>query len=88
LICKSGSHSYFQEGVEFFYVEQGQASKEDIERDAPDKIQEALGFIRNSNFEVPFIAFYRKEYVENVLHIQDVWKIFEYDEKVCFIFFN
>jgi transcription elongation factor SPT6 len=61
----------------------GTVSKFDLERNAPEKIQEALSFIRNSNFEVPFIAFYRKEHIDNVLGIQDLWTIFEYDEKVC-----
>lgn len=55
----------------------------DGEHDAPEKIQEILHFIRNSNFEVPFIAFYRKEHVENIVGMQELWTIFEYDEKVC-----
>lgn len=54
-----------------------------MERDAPDRIQEVLNFIRNNNFEVPFIAFYRKEHVDGVLGIQDLWNIYEQDEKVC-----
>lgn len=49
--------------------------------EAPDKIAEALGFIRNANLEVPFIAFYRKEHVADVLNIQDLWIIYEADEK-------
>ncbi|VDN42243.1 unnamed protein product, partial [Gongylonema pulchrum] len=43
--------------------------------EAPDKIKEALKFIRNQLFEVPFIAFYRKEYVESCLVINDLWKV-------------
>jgi transcription elongation factor SPT6 len=51
------------------------------------KIREALKFMRNQLFEVPFIAFYRKEYVEPELGINDLWKIYQWDEKVivrCF----
>ena len=33
-------------------------------------------------FQVPFIAFYRKEYVEPELHINDLWKVYQWDEKV------
>jgi len=32
--------------------------------------------------QVPFIANYRKEYVEPELNTDDLWKIWEYDEKV------
>lgn len=46
------------------------------------KIEQALKFIRNDSFEVPFIAFYRKEYVEPELTIVDLWKIYNFDEKV------
>uniref|UniRef100_UPI0034C6DEEA SPT6 n=1 Tax=Homo sapiens TaxID=9606 RepID=UPI0034C6DEEA len=45
------------------------------------KIKEALGFMRNQHFEVPFIAFYRKEYVEPELHINDLWRVWQWDEK-------
>ena len=31
--------------------------------------------------QVPFIAFYRKEYVEPELNINDLWKIYRWDEK-------
>lgn len=47
------------------------------------KIKRALDFIRNQNFEVPFIAFYRKEYVSPELNINDLWKVYKYDEKWC-----
>ncbi len=33
-------------------------------------------------FQVPFIAFYRKEYVEPELNINDLWKVWQWDEKV------
>ncbi|VDO79503.1 unnamed protein product [Heligmosomoides polygyrus] len=53
------------------------------EDEARDTIKEALKFMRNHLFEVPFIAFYRKELVSNVLSINDLWKVYEYDEKWC-----
>ncbi|GAB6026482.1 hypothetical protein CHUAL_012908 [Chamberlinius hualienensis] len=48
-----------------------------------NKIKEALNFMRNQHLEVPFIAFYRKEYVEPELNIDDLWKIYSWDEKWC-----
>jgi len=50
--------------------------------EAPAKIKEAIKFIRNSLFEVPFIAFYRKEYVQSSLEMSDLWKVYQFDEKV------
>ena len=38
--------------------------------------------MRNHSFEVPFTANYRKEYVEPELDLQDLWKIWQSDEKV------
>ena len=46
------------------------------------KIKETLNFMRNYFFEVPFIATYRKEYVEPDLDVSDLWKIWIWDEKV------
>uniref|UniRef100_A0A8R1INP9 Spt6 acidic N-terminal domain-containing protein n=1 Tax=Caenorhabditis japonica TaxID=281687 RepID=A0A8R1INP9_CAEJA len=48
-------------------------------------IKEVLRFIRvrSNSFEVPFIAFYRKEYIDNLLSINHLWKIYDYDEKWC-----
>lgn len=34
------------------------------------------------SLQVPFIAFYRKEYVEPELNINDLWKVWQWDEKV------
>lgn len=34
------------------------------------------------SYQVPFIAFYRKEYVEPELNINDLWKVWQWDEKV------
>jgi transcription elongation factor SPT6 len=41
--------------------------------------------MRNENFEVPFIAFYRKEYVQPELNLNDLWKVYKFDEKVRII---
>jgi transcription elongation factor SPT6 len=46
------------------------------------KIKDVLNFIRNEFFEVPFIATYRKEYIQPDLSIEDLWKIYDWDEKV------
>ncbi|XP_008558566.1 transcription elongation factor SPT6 [Microplitis demolitor] len=48
-----------------------------------EKIKNVLNFIRNQQFEVPFIAFYRKEQVEPELNINDLWKIYKFDGKWC-----
>ncbi|KFD47142.1 hypothetical protein M513_11992, partial [Trichuris suis] len=59
----------------------------DISRSLPisavDKIKDVLNFMRNQDFEVPFIAFYRKEYVQPELTIGDLWNIYYWDEKWC-----
>ncbi|XP_018906474.2 transcription elongation factor SPT6 isoform X2 [Bemisia tabaci] len=47
------------------------------------KIKKALDFIRNQHFEVPFIAFYRKEYVQPELTINDLWRVYKFDAKWC-----
>jgi hypothetical protein len=47
------------------------------------KIRKALEFLRNQHLEVPFIAFYRKEYVEPELRINDLWKIYRLDARYC-----
>lgn len=46
------------------------------------KIKKALDFMRNQQLEVPFIAFYRKEYVLPELNINDLWKVYKFDAKV------
>ncbi|XP_078492453.1 transcription elongation factor SPT6 [Ciona intestinalis] len=45
------------------------------------KIQDTLNFMRNQQYEAPFISFYRKEYVEPELNIHDLFKIYHWDEK-------
>ncbi|KAF7404787.1 hypothetical protein HZH66_003693 [Vespula vulgaris] len=47
------------------------------------KIKKALDFMRNQHFEVPFISFYRKEYVFPELNINDLWKVYKFDAKWC-----
>lgn len=47
------------------------------------KIKQALDFMRNQHLEVPFIAFYRKEYVQPDLNINDLWKVYKFDSKWC-----
>uniref|UniRef100_A0A8C9VR57 Transcription elongation factor SPT6 n=1 Tax=Scleropages formosus TaxID=113540 RepID=A0A8C9VR57_SCLFO len=69
-----------QESVD--YLDRGTTSS--FSRKGPStiqKIKEALNFMRNQHFEVPFIAFYRKEYVEPELSINDLWKVWRWDEK-------
>ncbi|KER25873.1 hypothetical protein T265_06784 [Opisthorchis viverrini] len=60
------------------------AFKEEPELKPPSvipKILETLKLMRESLFEVPFIAFYRKECVERDLNIKDLWRIYQLDEK-------
>ncbi|CAD7091358.1 unnamed protein product [Hermetia illucens] len=47
------------------------------------KIKQALDFMRNQQLEVPFIAFYRKEYVQPELNINDLWKVYRFDARWC-----
>ncbi|XP_068145157.1 transcription elongation factor SPT6-like isoform X2 [Drosophila tropicalis] len=59
------------------------------ERKAPTAvktIKQALDFIRNQQLEVPFIAFYRKEYIKPDLSIDDLWKIYYHDEIWCLLY--
>ena len=46
-------------------------------------ISEVLHFMRNDYLEVPFIAYYRKEYYAPELDINDLWLIYKWDEKWC-----
>lgn len=46
-----------------------------------DSIFDVLKFIKESLYEVPFIAFYRKEFIKKDLNINDLWCIYEFDEK-------
>ncbi|XP_055909198.1 transcription elongation factor SPT6 [Eupeodes corollae] len=47
------------------------------------KIKQTLDFMRNQQLEVPFIAFYRKEYVKPELTCDDLWKIYYFDGRWC-----
>ncbi|KAK4315769.1 hypothetical protein Pmani_013007 [Petrolisthes manimaculis] len=58
-----------------------QRSRRDI--NMIQKIYNALDLMRNSTCEVPFIAFYRKEEVQQELNIHDLWKVYHWDEKWC-----
>eukprot|EP00117_Sycon_ciliatum_P042302 scpid17102/ scgid30794/ Transcription elongation factor SPT6; Protein pandora len=51
--------------------------------DAVPRIREVIHLIRKDMFEVPFIAQYRKEFYEPQLSVDDLWKIYEFDEKWC-----
>lgn len=48
-------------------------------------IKEVLKFIRvrSNSFEVPFIGFYRKEFIHDLLNINHLWKVYDYDERWC-----
>jgi transcription elongation factor SPT6 len=48
-----------------------------------EKIRNALFNIRQEFFEVPFINFYRKEYVQPELKIDDLWRVYFFDEEWC-----
>ncbi len=50
--------------------------------DIKDQIKVTLDFIRQQFHEVPFIAFYRKEYVPD-LKINDLWRVYQYDGLWC-----
>ncbi|KJE95186.1 hypothetical protein CAOG_08908 [Capsaspora owczarzaki ATCC 30864] len=43
------------------------------------KIQAALDLIRNQGMEVPFIAKFRKEYIETEIQTPELWKIYAQD---------
>ncbi|MEQ2187721.1 Transcription elongation factor SPT6, partial [Goodea atripinnis] len=51
-----------------------------LDDDDLDLIEENLGV--KMKRRVPFIAFYRKEYVEPELNINDLWKVWQWDEKL------
>ncbi|XP_017852674.1 transcription elongation factor SPT6 isoform X2 [Drosophila busckii] len=66
--------------------EQEKADSREKSRKPPtavNKIKQTLEFIRNQQLEVPFIAFYRKEYVKPELTIDDLWKVYYFDERWC-----
>ena len=47
------------------------------------KIKDTLNLIRNEYLEVPFIASYRKEVIHPQLDLDDLWRIYEMDQKYC-----
>lgn len=64
---------------------QGEEQRRKIPAETTGKIKKALDFIRNQHLEVPFIAFYRKEYVLPDLKLKDLWKVYKYDAKWCIL---
>lgn len=65
--------------------EWGSGGGHESERKPPsciEQIKKALDFMRNQQLEVPFIAFYRKEYVRE-LNINDLWRVYKFDAKWC-----
>ncbi|KAH9493338.1 Transcription elongation factor SPT6 [Dermatophagoides farinae] len=46
-------------------------------------ISQVLKYIRNEKLSIPFLAYYRKEYYAPDLSINDLWLIFNWDEKWC-----
>ncbi|CAJ0962765.1 unnamed protein product, partial [Mesorhabditis belari] len=46
-------------------------------------VLEVLKMIRLNSFEVPFIVFYRKECLEKCLTLDEVWRVYNWDEKWC-----
>lgn len=57
--------------------------QEEVKPKVVAKIKKALEFMRNQHLEVPFIAFYRKEYIQPELKINDLWKIYKLDARFC-----
>lgn len=47
------------------------------------KIRNVLHFIRNQQFEIPFIATYRKEFIHPELDVNDLWRVYKFDGKWC-----
>ena len=69
--------------VSFMLLQENLAEDRKEMRVLIKKINSALDFLRNQQLEVPFINFYRKEYVQGELEIRDLWRIWQWDEKVC-----
>lgn len=57
------------------------ASDESFLRSLVKSILGVLTLIREENMEVPFIATHRKEFCDGVLNLDDLWLIYDLDEK-------
>ena len=83
--CKSCTYAelFDHSQVSFMLLQENLAEDRKEMRVLIKKINSALDFLRNQQLEVPFINFYRKEYVQGELEIRDLWRIWQWDEKVC-----
>ena len=83
--CKSCTYKelFDHSQVSFMLLQENLAEDRKEMRVLIKKINSALDFLRNQQLEVPFINFYRKEYVQGELEIRDLWRIWQWDEKVC-----
>ena len=54
---------------------------EDFRKQFLNAIAAIVKFIRDDFFEVPFIAAHRKEYFQDYLSLDDLWAVYDYDEK-------
>ncbi|EFO98528.1 CRE-EMB-5 protein [Caenorhabditis remanei] len=61
------------------------SNQEERKRAVIDAIKAVLRFIRvrSNSFEVPFIGFYRKESIDNLLTLNNLWTVYDFDEKWC-----
>ncbi|ODN05104.1 Transcription elongation factor SPT6 [Orchesella cincta] len=70
-------------GTKFSAAAAPDKPQEEVKPQIIPKIRKALEFMRTWLFEVPFIAFYRKEFVHPDLSINDLWKIYRLDARFC-----
>ncbi|CAJ0578676.1 unnamed protein product, partial [Mesorhabditis spiculigera] len=56
---------------------------EDLRKRGTKCLAELLKLIRNQSFEISFIAFYRKEFIDSMFLLQDLWRLVDMDEKWC-----
>lgn len=58
---------------------------EDRKKAVIKSIKKVLQFIRvrSNSFEPTFIGFYRKEDIDNLLTMNNLWRVYDFDEKWC-----